>query len=138
MQATLSLASTNTNANTDQIEFQGKFEPSRDDLDCVAIFNAETQTFRLELLTGGQATLRHMPGSKRDKAAGNVPVDKGVKIRKKETYTAHGNAASLPGVTPEASKLRIKPSAAAAAAAAVKVSQDKEDIADDFFHGALD
>lgn len=116
MQATLSLASTNTNAHNDKVEFQGKFSPSRNDLDCVAIFNAEAQTFRLELLTGGQATLRHMPGSKRDKDARELSADKGVKSINKEKYTAQGNA-SLPAAT---------------------ASQDKEDIADDFFHGALE
>ncbi|KAG7674992.1 hypothetical protein Ndes2526B_g07839 [Nannochloris sp. 'desiccata'] len=132
--ATLSLDSTNTKASNDKVEFQGKFDLSRDDLDCVAIFNAEMQTFRLELLNGGQATLRHMPGSKRDKGVGNknkdVGADKAVQIPDKEKNTAQGNA-SLPAAA-AAAVLKIRKPVTA------KVSQDKEDIADDFFHGALD
>lgn len=131
MQATLSLGTMNTDANNDKINFQGQFSPSRDDLDCVAIFNAENSTFRLELLTGGQATLRHMPGSKRDKDARDMSEDKRVKSIKKDKYRrAQGNA-SLPAPTAVDSKIRKL-------AAAVKESQDQEDIADDFFHGALD
>jgi hypothetical protein len=136
LQATLSLPS--TNRNTESVEFQGKFDPSRDDLDCVAIFDPSNQTFRLEVINGGQATLRHMPGSKRDKDVGNKLGDTskknsvgGVKSPEKEKNIAKGNA-SVPLPPPPAAPKTKK----AAPAALLNVSQ--EEIADDFFHGGLD
>jgi hypothetical protein len=143
LQATLSLPSTNNTTDISLVEFQGKFDPSKDDLDCVAIFNPETKTFTLELLNGGQATLRHMPGSKRDKDLGTTKVllSKEASGQDKNTRVAKEKAApvQLPARPPDV----LKPTAAAAetrrpAATVVVPKASQEDIADDFFHGALD
>jgi hypothetical protein len=96
-QATLSLLGTNNKIDI-ALEFKGKFDPSKDDLDCVAIFNPETKTFTLELLKGGQALLRHMPGSKRDKDLGTTKVllskeasgqDKNTRVAKEKAAPVH-------------------------------------------------
>lgn len=53
------------------LEFQGPFTAAEGDggegLDCVAVFDPATQTFRLEALHG-HTNLKYMPGTKRDKA----------------------------------------------------------------------
>ena len=150
VQATLSLPSINSSTTNDSIEFQGKFDPSKDGLDCVAIFDATTETFRLELIHGGQATLRHMPGSKRDKdlagtkkklipgsgaTAEDNPAEetRDMNIKKGNVAVAVAPIAA-PSIKTVAAVKGRKP-----AAAVIKVSKDKEEIIEDeFFHGALD
>ena len=77
----------------------------------------------MELITGGQATLRHMPGSKRDKDVAGIKPAAAVPPPRAAQPTK--TAAALKGKKP--------------AAAVSKVSKDKEEIIEDeFFHGALD
>ena len=130
----------NNKKNNDSIEFQGKFDPSKDDLDCVCIFNPETQSFTLELINGGQATLRHMPGSKRDKDVvvnKNKIDDTGAGREGRNIIKEKVNSASVPRAPPP-TKSAASPKKTRKPAAAVKGSKAKEDIEDEFFHGALD
>ena len=109
------------------MRFQGKYDPSRDGLDAVAIFDPVSQTFRLEVLDG-HVTLRHMPGTTRDRQQQQHQPHSGAiaptrTLGKRKTAAARGG-----GVPPP----RPKPSSAEVE------QQSNGEIADDFFHGGID
>ncbi|PSC69888.1 helicase and polymerase-containing TEBICHI [Micractinium conductrix] len=66
-QMDVQMASQKVSLQMEEASFSGKYEPSRDGLDCVAIFDGTS--FRLELLGASIKNLRHMQGGARGGSA---------------------------------------------------------------------